>query len=84
MTVILAAVATASGVLASVFAVSRMLTMLTDMKMIPLSDFGMSGSVQKHTLLYTVFIASFLAFFFDIGRIASQGAFFYLVIVILV
>ena len=79
LTVILAAVATASGVLASVFAVSRMLAMLTDMKMIPHSHFGMSGSIQKHMLVYTVVIASFLAIFFDIGRIASLGAFFYLV-----
>ena len=79
LTVILAAVATASGVLASVFAVSRMLAMLTDMKMIPHSHFGMSGPIQRHTLVYTVVIASALAVFFDLGRIASLGAFFYLV-----
>lgn len=78
-TVILAAVATASGVLASVFAVSRMLAMLTDMKMIPHSHFGMSGPIQRHTLVYTVVIASTLAVFFDLSRIASLGAFFYLV-----
>lgn len=79
LTVLLAAVATASGVLASVFAVSRMLAMLTDMKMIPHSHFGMSGTIQRHTLVYTVVIASTLAVFFDLGRIASLGAFFYLV-----
>ena len=79
LTVILAAVATASGVLASVFAVSRMLAMLTDMKMIPHSHFGMSGPIQRHTLVYTVVIASTLAVFFDLGRIASLGAFFYLI-----
>ena len=79
LTVILAAVATASGVLASVFAVSRMLAMLTNMKMIPHSHFGMSGTIQRHTLVYTVVIASALAVFFDLGRIASLGAFFYLV-----
>lgn len=79
LTVLLAAVATASGVLASVFAVSRMLAMLTDMKMIPHSHFGMSGPVQRHTLVYTVVIASTLAVFFDLGRIAALGAFFYLV-----
>jgi amino acid transporter len=79
LTVVLAAVATASGVLASIFAVSRMLAMLTDMKMIPHSHFGMSGTIQRHTLVYTVVIASTLAVFFDIGRIASLGAFFYLV-----
>ena len=79
LTVLLAAVATASGVLASVFAVSRMLTMLTDMKMIPHSHFGMSGKIQRHMLIYTVVIASTLAVFFDLGRIASLGAFFYLI-----
>ncbi|MEH6721847.1 MAG: APC family permease [Aurantimonas endophytica] len=78
LTVLLAAVATASGVLASVFAVSRMLAMLTDMRMIPHSHFGMSGPIQRHTLIYTVVIASALAAFFDLGRIASLGAFFYL------
>ena len=76
LTVVLAAVATASGVLASVFAVSRM---LTEMKMIPHSHFGMSGAVQRHMLVYTVVIASTLAVLFDLGRIASLGAFFYLV-----
>lgn len=79
LTVILAAVATASGVLASVFAVSRMLAMLTDMDMIPHSHFGMPGPIQRHTLVYTVVIASTLAVLFDLGRIASLGAFFYLV-----
>lgn len=79
LTVLLAAVATASGVLASVFAVSRMLAMLTDMKMIPHSHFGMSGTIQRHMLIYTVVIASTLAVLFDLGRIASLGAFFYLI-----
>ena len=79
LTVIRAAVATASGVLASVFAVSRMLAMLTDMEMIPHSHFGMPGPIQRHTLVYTVVIAATLAVLFDLGRIASLGAFFYLV-----
>lgn len=79
LTVALALVATASGLLASVFAVSRMLAMLTDMKMIPHSHFGMPGAIRDHTLVYTVVIAGFLTVFFDLGRIASLGAFFYLV-----
>ena len=83
-TVLLAAVATASGVLASVFAVSRMLAMLTDMKMIPHRHFGMSGPVRSHTLVYTVVMASILAVFFDLSRIASFGAFFYLIMDMLV
>ncbi|SDY81910.1 APC family permease [Citreimonas salinaria] len=84
LTVLLAAVATASGLLASIFAVSRMLTMLTDMKMIPHSHFGMSGGIQRHMLIYTVVIGSAVTVFFDLGRIASLGVFFYLVMDILV
>lgn len=84
LTVLLALIATASGLIASVFAVSRMLAMLTDMKMIPHSHFGMSGSVRSHTLLYTVVIAGVLAVLFDLSRIASLGAFFYLVMDILI
>ena len=79
LTVVLAAVATASGVLASVFAVSRMLAMLTEMNMIPHRHFGMSGPIRSHTLVYTVIVASLLAVLFDLSRIASLGAFFYLV-----
>lgn len=83
-TIALAIVATASGLLASVFAVSRMLAMLTDMEMIPHSHFGMSGSIRDHTLVYTVVIAAVLTVFFDLSRIASLGAFFYLVMDILI
>ncbi|MDP1863713.1 MAG: APC family permease [Thiobacillus sp.] len=49
-TVILAMIATAGGIIASTFAVSRMLAMLTEMKLVPHSHFGMPGSIQKHTL----------------------------------
>ncbi len=84
LTVVLAIVATASGLIASVFAVSRMLAMLTEMKMIPHSHFGMPGVVRDHTLVYTVVIAGALAVFFDLGRIASLGVFFYLVTDILI
>ena len=83
-TIALAVVATASGLLASVFAVSRMLAMLTDMKMIPHSHFGMSGPIREHTLVYTVVIAGVLTVLFDLSRIASLGAFFYLVMDILI
>jgi amino acid transporter len=78
-TVGIAIVATISGVIASIFAVSRMTAMLTDMKLIPHSHLGMSGSVQKHMLLYIVIIAITLTIFFDLSRIASIGAIFYLV-----
>ncbi|MDI1253311.1 APC family permease [Thermomonas sp.] len=77
-TVALAITATASGLLASMFACSRMLAMLTDMKLIPHSHFGMPGGVRDHTLVYTAVIAALLTLFFDLSRIASLGAFFYL------
>ena len=60
-----------------------MLAMLTDMKMIPHSHFGMSGPIRSHTLVYTVVLASALAVFFDLSRIASLGAFFYLIMDVL-
>ncbi|MDA3886811.1 MAG: APC family permease [Candidatus Delongbacteria bacterium] len=78
-TVGIAIVATISGIIASIFAVSRMTAMLTDMKLIPHSHFGMSGSVQKHMLIYVVTIAIALTIFFDLSRIASIGAIFYLI-----
>ena len=78
-TVAFAIVATVSGVIASVFAVSRMLAMLTEMKLVPHSHFGMSGDIQKHTLVYTIVIAMVLTVFFDLGRIAALGAIFYII-----
>jgi len=78
-TVILAIIATAGGIVASIFAVSRMLAMLTEMKLVPHSHFGMPGSIQKHTLVYTVALGLVLTAFFDLSRIASLGIIFYLV-----
>jgi amino acid transporter len=78
-TVVIAIIATISGIIASVFAVSRMLGMLTDMKLIPHKHFGMPGSIQKHMLVYTVVLAMILAVVFDLSRIASVGAILYLV-----
>lgn len=78
-TVGIAIVATISGVIASIFAVSRMTAMLTDMKLVPYSGFGIAGNVQKHMLVYIVVIAIILTIFFDLSRIASIGAIFYLV-----
>ena len=78
-TVAIAIIATSSGLLASMFAVSRMLAMLTDMNIIPHRHFGMPGGIQTHTLVYTAATAALLAAFFDLSRIASLGAIFYLV-----
>ena len=78
-TVILAMIATASGLVASMFAVSRLLAMLSEEKLVPHSHFGMPGSVQKHTLVYTVVLGLALTTFFDLSRIAALGIIFYLV-----
>ncbi len=78
-TIVIAIIATASGLLASMFAVSRMLAMLTEMQIIPHSHFGMPGTIQKHTLVYTAVLAAALAAFFDLTRIAALGAILYLV-----
>ena len=78
-TVILAMLATAGGIIASIFAVSRMLAMLTEMKLVPHSHFGMPGSVQKHTLVYTILLGLLLTAFFDLSRIAALGIIFYLI-----
>ena len=78
-TVALAIVATASGLIASVFAVSRMLTMLTEMTLIPHRHFGMTGPIHQHLLVYTIVSAMALTIFFDLTRIAALGAIFYLI-----
>ncbi|NNC81377.1 MAG: APC family permease [Acidimicrobiales bacterium] len=78
-TVVLAVVATASGVIASVFAASRMLAMLSQMKEVPHRHFGMPGPVQVHTLVYTIVFAMVLTVAFDLRRIAALGAIFYLI-----
>lgn len=56
-----------------------MLAMLTEMKLVPHSHFGMPGTIQKHTLVYTIVIAIVLTIFFDLSRIASLGAIFYII-----
>jgi len=83
-TVGIAIVATISGIIASIFAVSRMTAMLTNMDLIPHSHFGMPGNIQKHMLVYTAVIAIVLTIFFDLSRIASLGAILYLVMDIMI
>ncbi len=78
-TVILAIIATAGGIIASTFAVSRMLAMLTDMKLVPHGHFGMPGSTQQHTLVYTLVFGLLLTVFFELSRIATLGIILYLV-----
>jgi amino acid transporter len=83
-TVGIAIFATISGIIASIFAVSRMTTMLTEMKLIPHSHFGMPGNVQKHMVIYIAVLAILLTIFFDLSRIASLGAILYLVMDIVI
>lgn len=78
-TVILAMLATSGGIIASVFAVSRMLAMMTEMKLVPHRHFHMPGSIQKHTLVYTIMLGLLLTAFFDLSRIAALGIIFYLI-----
>jgi len=79
VTVGVAIIATISGIIASIFAVSRMTAMLTKMKLIPHSHLGMSGRIQKHMLVYIAALTIVLTILFDLSRIASLGAIFYLV-----
>jgi len=44
----------------------------------------MPGDIQKHTLVYTVVVAIFLTIFFDLSRIASLGAIFYILMDIII
>jgi hypothetical protein len=49
------------------------------MKLVPHSHFGMPGSVQKHTLVYTIVLGILLTAFFDLSRIAALGIILYLI-----
>lgn len=78
-TVVVAVVACVTGLVASMYAVSRMLTMVTDMKMIPHRHFGMPGQVRHHLLVYLGVVAAVLAVSLDLSQIAAVGIIFYLV-----
>lgn len=78
-TVVVAVVACLTGLVASMYAVSRMLTMVTDMKMIPHAHFGMPGEVRHHILVYLGVVAAVLAVTMDLSQIAAVGILFYLV-----
>jgi amino acid transporter len=73
-TVMLAIVATVSGLIASVFSASRMLAMLSNMKQLP----RLYAGVKNPALVLTVGLAMTLTVLFDLTRIASIGAIFYL------
>lgn len=77
LTIILAIVATVSGVIASVYSASRMLGMLSSMKQVP--DLNKVKKIKNPALLFTVALAILLTVLFDLTRIASIGAIFYLI-----
>jgi len=79
LTIILAIVATVSGVIASVYSASRMLGMLSSMKQVP--DLNRIKNLKNPALIFTVTLAILLTILFDLTRIASIGAIFYLIMV---
>lgn len=77
LTIILAIVATVSGVIASVYSASRMFGMLSQMKQVP--NLNAMGNLKNPALIFTVSLAILLTILFDLTRIASIGAIFYLI-----
>jgi amino acid transporter len=77
ITIAIAIVATVSGVIASVFSASRLLAMLSDMKQVP--NLKGIGNLKQPALIFTVALAILLTIFFNLTRIASIGAIFYLI-----
>lgn len=77
LTILLAIVATVSGVIASVYSASRMLGMLGSMKQVP--DMNKMKKLKNPSLIFTVSLAILLTILFDLTRIASIGAIFYLI-----
>lgn len=74
LTIALAMVATFSGLLASIYSVSRLYDMLRDMGQAP----GLPSGVRHQSLVVTTGLAIVLTAFLDLGQIASMGAILYL------
>lgn len=74
LTIALAVVATFSGLLASIYSVTRLYDMLRDMGQAP----GLPSGVPHQSLVVTAGLAIVLAAFLDLGQIASMGAILYL------
>tara|TARA_R110002050_G_scaffold124313_2_gene243349 strand:+ start:8733 stop:10082 length:1350 start_codon:yes stop_codon:yes gene_type:complete len=77
ITIGIAIIATVSGVIASVFSASRLLAMLSNMKQVP--SLNIVEKLKNPALLLTVSLAILLTIFFNLTRIASIGAIFYLI-----
>jgi hypothetical protein len=67
-------VATLSGLIASLFSVSKLYDMLRDMGQVP----GLPGAGGHQSLYITAGLAILMAAFFDLSQIASLGAILYL------
>lgn len=74
LTVAIAVVATLSGLIASLFSVSKLYDMLRSMRQAP----GLPGNHPHQSLVITAGLAILLAAFFDLSQIASLGAILYL------
>ena len=74
LTVMIAVVATLSGLVASLFAVSRLYDMLREMKLVP----ALPAAVNRQSLLITATLAIVTATVFDLSQIAALGAMLYL------
>ncbi|MFI8593798.1 APC family permease [Microbacterium sp. NPDC078428] len=74
ITVAIAVVATVSGLLASLYSVSRLYAMLQDMRQAP----ALPERVPHQPLLITAALAILATAFLDLSQIASMGAFLYL------
>ncbi|WP_458117084.1 APC family permease [Arthrobacter sp. D2-10] len=74
LTVMIAVVATLSGLVASLFSVSKLYDMLRDMGQAP----GLPGKEGHQSLFITAGLAIVMAAFFDLSQIAALGAILYL------
>lgn len=74
LTVAIAVIATLSGLVASLFAVSRLYDMLRQMGQVP----GLPSTINRQSLLITAVLAIATATAFDLSQIASLGAILYL------
>ncbi|MDP3207957.1 MAG: APC family permease, partial [Rhodoglobus sp.] len=74
LTVAIAVVATLSGLLASLYSVSRLYGMLQEMRQVP----SLPKKVPQQPLIITAGLAIVVTAFLDLSQIASMGVFLYL------
>ncbi|WP_187393369.1 APC family permease [Arthrobacter echini] len=74
LTIALAIVATLSGLLASIYSVSRLYDMLSGMGQAP----KLPSGIKHQSLVITAGLAIIITIFFDLSQIASMGALLYL------